>query len=229
MAELFTKLISLGFPEAVLETIYITLLGTLIAYLGGIPIGVVLYGTSQGSLFPNKTVNAILGFIVNIFRSIPFIILLVLTQPVAKAIVGTKLGNSAFIVYLSIAAVPFVARMVESSLKEVNLGVIEAAQAMGSNSFQIIMKVLIPEAKPSLLVGAAIALTTILGYTPMTYLIGGGGLGNLAIRYGIYRFDSTSMYVASFLLIIIVQVFQEVFMATAKNTDRRLKKSHIKK
>lgn len=206
---------------AIAETVYITLIGTAIAYLVGIPLGVILYGTSDGSIFPNKPVNAVLGVIVNIFRSVPFIILLVLTQPVAKLIVGTKLGNAAFIVYLSIAAIPFVARMVESSLREVDSGVIEAAQAMGSTNMQIIRKVLLVEAKPSLLVGAAIAFTTILGYTPMTYLVAGGGLGNLAIRYGIYRFDSTIMYISSFLLIVVVQIFQELFLKFAKKTDHR--------
>ncbi|MCQ2428542.1 MAG: ABC transporter permease [Clostridia bacterium] len=205
------------------QTVYITVLGTGISYLVGIPLGVILYGTSKGSIFPNKALNSVLGFIVNIFRSVPFIILLILTMPVAKLIVGTKMGNAAFIVYLSIAAIPFVARMVESSLHEVNLGIIEAAQSIGTGNLKLITKVLIPEAKPSLLTGAAIAFTTILGYTPMTYLIAGGGLGNLAIRYGIYRFDSTIMYISSIMLIIVVQVFQESFMLIARKTDRRLK------
>lgn len=208
---------------AIWETVYITVIGTAIAYLVGIPLGVILYGTAKDSIFPNKAVNTVLGVIINVFRSVPFIILLVLTQPVAKLIVGTKLGNVAFIVYLSLAAIPFVARMVESSLKEVDAGVIEAARAMGTNSFQIIVKVLIPEAKPSLLTGAAIAFTTILGYTPMTYLIGGGGLGNMAIRFGIYRFNSDIMYLSSILLIIIVQIFQEGFTIIGNLTDRRRK------
>lgn len=222
---LFGGAVSLGdYAAAIWETVYITVLGTGIAYLVGIPLGVVLYGTSKGSIFPNRAVNTVLGVVVNIFRSIPFIILLVLTMPVAKAIVGTKMGNKAFIVYLTIAAIPFVARMVESSLKEVNLGIIEAAQAMGTPNFKLISKVLIPEAKPSLLIGAAIAFTTILGYTPMTYLISGGGLGNIAIRYGIYRFDSTIMYMSSVLLIIVVQIFQELLNFLAHKTDRRIKK-----
>ena len=162
--------------------------------------------------------------IVNVLRSIPFIILLILTQPVAKAMVGSKLGNQAFIVYLVIAAAPFVARMIESSLREVDSGVIEAAQSMGSNNFQIICKVLIPEAKPSLLVGSAIAITTILGYTPMTYLVGGGGLGQLAIQYGIYRSNATMMYAASLLIILLVQIMQEVLSAVAKKSDKRIRK-----
>jgi len=227
IAAFFTKAfgdgMALEYAKALWETVYITVLGTGISYLVGIPLGVILYGSSKNSIFPNKAVNSVLGFIVNIFRSVPFIILLILTMPVAKAIVGTKMGNAAFIVYLSIAAIPFVARMVESSLHEVDLGIIEAASAMGTNNFQLITKVLIPEAKPSLLTGAAIAFTTILGYTPMTYLIAGGGLGNIAIRYGIYRFDSTIMYLSSIMLIIVVQVFQESFMLIARKTDRRLK------
>lgn len=205
------------------DTLTVTVLSTLIAYIIGAPIGIILYGTSAGGLFPNKAVNSVLGVIVNVLRSIPFIILLVMTQPVAKAIVGTKLGNEAFIVYLVIAAAPFVARMIESSLKEVDGGVIEAAQAMGSSNLQIIGKVLLPEAKPSLLVGSAIAITTILGYTPMTYLVSGGGLGQLAIQYGLYRFNEQMMYMSSLFLIVLVQVLQEVISTIAKRTDKRVR------
>lgn len=209
--------------QGVVDTLTVTLVSTLISYLIGAPLGVILYGTAKGSLFPNRAVNTVLGVIVNILRSIPFIILLVMTQPVAKAIVGTKLGNKAFIVYLIIAAAPFVARMIESSLREVDGGVIEAAQAMGSNNMQIILKVLLPEAKPSLLVGSAIAVTTILGYTPMTYLVSGGGLGQLAIQYGLYRYQSEIMYLSSLLLIVLVQILQEVISALAKRTDKRIR------
>ncbi len=206
------------------DTLYVTVVSTLLAYVIGLPLGVLLYGTSTGSLFPQKTVNTVIGVIVNILRSIPFIILLILTQPVAKAMVGTKLGNKAFIVYLVIAAAPFVARMIESSLREVDGGVIEAAQSMGANHVQIICKVLIPEAKPSLLVGSAIAITTILGYTPMTYLVGGGGLGQLAIQYGIYRSNAQMMYAASLLIILLVQIMQEALSAVAKRSDKRIRK-----
>lgn len=210
--------------QGVWDTLYVTVVSTLLAYVIGIPLGVLLYGTTSGSLFPNKAVNSVAGVIVNVLRSIPFIILLILTQPVAKAMVGSKLGNQAFIVYLVIAAAPFVARMIESSLREVDSGVIEAAQSMGSNNFQIICKVLIPEAKPSLFVGSAIAITTILGYTPMTYLVGGGGLGQLAIQYGIYRSNATMMYAASLLIILLVQIMQEVLSAVAKKSDKRIRK-----
>ena len=209
--------------QGIVDTLVVTLGSTLLAYLLGAPIGIILYGTAKNSLFSNRPVNAILGVIVNVLRSIPFIILLILTQPVAKAVVGTKLGNSAFIVYLVIAATPFVARMIESSLREVDGGVIEAAQAMGSNNMQIITKVLIPEAKPSLLVGSAIAVTTILGYTPMTYLVSGGGLGQLAIQYGLYRSQEEMMYLSSLLLIVLVQILQEVISTLAKRTDKRIR------
>lgn len=211
------------YGKAILETILITGIGTGIAYLIGIPLGVILYGTDEGSIFPNRVVHEVLGVIVNVLRSVPFVILMVLSQPIAKWLVGTKIGNSAFIFYLAVAATPFVARMIESSLKEVDRGVIEAAESMGSSNFQIICKVLIPEAKPSLLLGAAIALTTILGYTPMTYLIAGGGLGALAIQYGLYRFQPTIMYVSSILLILIVQILQELLNGIARSTDRRRK------
>ena len=210
--------------QGVWDTLYVTVVSTLLAYVIGIPLGVLLYGTTSGSLFPNKAVNSVVGVIVNVLRSIPFIILLILTQPVAKAMVGSKLGNQAFIVYLVIAAAPFVARMIESSLREVDSGVVEAAQSMGSNNFQIICTVLLPEAKPSLLVGSAIAITTILGYTPMTYLVGGGGLGQLAIQYGIYRSNATMMYAASLLIILLVQIMQEVLSAVAKKSDKRIRK-----
>lgn len=209
--------------EAVLVTLKITVISTLLSYIIGIPLGVLLYGTEKSGIFPNAPVNRVVGFIVNIIRSIPFIILLVMTQPVAKLIVGSKIGDNAFIVYLVIAAAPFVARMIESSFREVDRGIIEAAQSMGSNNMQIILKVLLPEAKPSLIIGGAIAITTILGYTPMTYLIAGGGLGQLAIQYGLYRFESTTMYISSLLLIILVQIMQETLNYIAKVCDKRIR------
>lgn len=209
--------------DAVLVTLKITVISTLLSYIIGIPLGVLLYGTDKSGIFPMAPVNRIVGFIVNIIRSIPFIILLVMTQPVAKLIVGSKIGDNAFIVYLVIAAAPFVARMIESSFREVDRGIIEAAQSMGSNNMQIILKVLLPEAKPSLIIGGAIAITTILGYTPMTYLIAGGGLGQLAIQYGLYRFESTTMYISSLLLIILVQIMQETLNYIAKVCDKRIR------
>ena len=209
--------------EAILVTLKITLISTVLSYLIGIPLGVLLYGTDKSGIFPHSPVNKAVGVVVNIIRSIPFVILLVMTQPVAKLIVGKKIGDNAFIVYLVIAAAPFVARMIESSFREVDRGVIEAAQSMGSNNLQLIMKVLIPEAKPSLIVGSAIAITTILGYTPMTYLIAGGGLGQMAIQYGLYRFNKPAMYISSILLIILVQIMQETLNFVAKKCDKRIR------
>lgn len=176
-----------------------------------------------GRIRPQPAVSKVLGLIVNIFRSVPFMILLVMALPLTKALVGTKVGNTAFLVPLTLSAAPFVARMVESSLKEVDHGVIEAAQSMGSSNWQIICKVLLPEAKPSLLVGAAIAVTTILGYTPLATLVGGGGLGAIAVQYGLYRFRDAIMYTASIVLIILVQILQELGMKLAKSTDKRIR------
>lgn len=225
MAEFFENLFGNGmastYGEAILSTLKVTVFGTLISYLIGLPLGIILYGTSKKGIFSQKAVNTAVGIIVNILRSVPFVILLVLSQPIAKFLIGTKLGDNAFIIYLVIAAAPFVARMVESSLSEVNAGVIEAAQSMGSTNMQIIFKVLLPEARPSLVIGSAIAITTILGYTPMTYLIAGGGLGQLAIQSGLYRFNKTIMYMSSILLVIIVQIMQEVLTRLAKKFDRR--------
>jgi D-methionine transport system permease protein len=223
MAEIFSPEMLSMYGKAILDTLYVTFFSTAIAYLLGMPLGILLYGTSADGIFPNRPVNSIVGFVVNILRSIPFIILLVMTQPLAKIVVGTKLGNNAFIFYLVIAAAPYVARMVESSLREVDRGVIEAAQSMGSSNMQIITKVVLPEAKPSLIVGSAIAITTILGYTPMTYLIAGGGLGQLAIQYGLYRFTDSIMYISSLLLIILVQIMQEGLGYLAKVCDKRIR------
>jgi len=223
MSEIFSPEMLSMYGKAILDTLYVTFFSTAIAYILGLPLGVLLYGTSADGIFPNKPINSIVGFVVNILRSIPFIILLVMTQPLAKIVVGTKLGNNAFIFYLVIAAAPYVARMVESSLREVDRGVIEAAQSMGSSNMQIITKVVLPEAKPSLIVGSAIAITTILGYTPMTYLIAGGGLGQLAIQYGLYRFTDSIMYISSLLLIILVQIMQEGLGYLAKVCDKRIR------
>ena len=228
MTAFFSNLFGNGmwqtYLEAVLLTLKITVIGTAISYIIGIPLGVLLYGTAAGSLFENRWVNTIVGVVVNVLRSVPFIILLVMTQPIAKAIVGSKIGNNAFIVYLVLAAAPFVARMIESSFKEVDPGVIEAAQSMGSTNIQIIFKVLIPEAKPSLIVGAAIALTTILGYTAMSGIIGGGGLGKIAINYGYYRYKYLVMLFAVIILILLVQVFQSIGTHLAARLDKRIKR-----
>ncbi|MDO5519542.1 MAG: methionine ABC transporter permease [bacterium] len=208
--------------DGTLETLYMTIVSTLCAYVLGIPIGVLLYSTDKKSITSCKPVNAVLGLIVNMVRSVPFIILLVAILPLTRLIVGTSIGSTASIVPLVIAAAPFVGRMVESSLKEVDNGVIEAAQAMGSSPFQIIYKVLLPEAAPSMIVGATITITTILGYSAMAGFVGGGGLGAVAINYGYYRYQTDIMLVTVVLLVVIVQIFQWIGMKTAAKKDKRV-------
>ena len=171
------------------ETIYMTLLSSIIAYAIGLPIGLFLTATDEDGIFPIIWLNKIVGFIVNFLRSIPFIILMVAMLPVAKTIVGTSIGNKAMIVVLIIAAVPYIARVVESAAKEVDKGVLEAAKSMGATNLQIIMKIILPEAKPSLIVGAVISTVTILGYSAMAGTIGGTGLGQIAITYGYQRYQ----------------------------------------
>ena len=208
--------------QGFIETIYMTVISTALAYIIGLPLGLVLVVTDKDGIHPIPWLNSLLGMIINFFRSIPFLILLIALMPFTKMVVGTVIGSKAAIVGLWIAAAPFIARMVESSLKEVEIGVVEAAQSMGASPFQIITKVLLPEAKPSLLVGAAISITTILGYSAMAGIVGAGGLGAIAINYGYYRKQSDIMYVMVILMAIIVLVFQELGMRISKHTDRRL-------
>lgn len=205
------------------ETIYMVIISTVLAYAIGLPIGVVLNITSKDGICPNIAVNSVLGVIVNVFRSIPFLILLIWMLPVTQAIVGTMVGPTSVIVPLVVSAAPFVGRMVESSLNEIDKGVVEAAQSMGSSSWQIIYKVLIPESKPSLIIGAAISVTTILGYSAMAGIVGGGGLGAVAMNYGLYRYDDQIMFITIVIIVVIVQIFQEIGMMTAKKLDKRLK------
>ena len=209
--------------QGTLETIYMTLVSALIAYILGLPLGALLSVTDKNGIKPMKAVNAVLGFVINFLRSVPFIILLVAIIPFTRFLVGTSLGSTATIVPLVVSAAPFIARMVESSIKEVDGGVIEAAQSMGASPFEIVMKVLLPEAKPSLIVGSAIAVTTILGYSAMAGFVGGGGLGTIGINYGYYRYQNDIMLVTVVLLVIIVQLLQEIGMFVAKRTDKRIK------
>ena len=195
------------------ETIYMVIISTLLAYAFGLPIGVILNITAKDGICPNKPVNSVLGVIVNVFRSVPF----------PKMVVGTMVGPTSVIVPLVVSAAPFVGRMVESSLNEIDGGVIEAAQSMGSSSWQIIYKVLIPEAKPSLIIGAAISITTILGYSAMAGIVGGGGLGAVATNYGLYRYNNEVMLITIVIIVVIVQIFQEIGMMAAKKLDKRLK------
>lgn len=205
------------------ETLYMTLVSTLISYLIGIPLGVILYVTGEGGIRRNRAVNLVVGVIVNILRSVPFLILLVAILPFTRLVVGTTIGSTATIVPLVVAAAPYVGRMVESSLKEIDAGVIEAARAMGSSAWQMIYKVFLPEAKPSLLVGATISLATILGYSAMAGFVGGGGLGAIAINYGYYRYQSDVMLITVALLVVIVQIFQEGGLKLVNKVDKRLK------
>mgnify|MGYP000766975646 CR=1 FL=1 len=203
------------------QTVYMTALTTIFAYLIGLPLGVILWATDKDGLHPNKGVNTVLGFIVNFFRSIPAVILMVAMIPAAKLLLGTSTGNGAVIVTLIIAAAPYVARMVESAAKEVDAGVIEAALSMGASTLRIIWKVIIPEAKPALITGAVISTVTILGYSAMAGTIGGGGLGQIAITYGYQKYDDQIVWLCVALTIIIVQILQEFGMHIARRTDRR--------
>ena len=207
--------------QGILETLYMTIASTLAAYILGIPIGIALVVTDKDGIHPMPVFHGILGVIVNVLRSVPFLILLVAILPVTRAIVGTTIGSSATVVPLVIASAPFVGRMVESSLKEVDPGVIEAAQSMGASNWRIVWNVLLPEAKPSLIVGGAIALTTILGYSALAGFTGGGGLGAIAVNYGYYRYQTDTMLLTVPFLVIIVQIMQEVGMRIAARSDRR--------
>lgn len=207
--------------EGTVATLYMTLLSTFFGYLIGLPMGIVLAVTDKDGICPNVVVYRILDFIVNLTRSIPFLILLILVMPLTKLIVGQSYGAVATIVPLTIAAAPFIGRMVESSLKEVDKGVIEAAQSMGAGTFTIIWKVLLAEARTSLLVGVTIAIGTILGYSAMAGVVGGGGLGDIAIRYGYYRYETDIMIVTIVILVVLVQILQGIGMMLSKKLDRR--------
>ena len=224
LSEMFYKLWNNGLIQlGIWETIYMTLISSAVAYLIGLPLGVILNVTDDGGIHPVKWLNRILGFVVNSFRGIPFISLMVAMLPVAKLIVGTALGNKAVIVMLIIAASPYVGRMVESSLKEVDAGIIEAAQSMGSNNFQIVFKVLLPEAKPALITGAVISMVTILGYSAMAATIGGTGLGQIAIIYGHQRSNDDITWICVLLMVLIVQIIQEVGTRIALKSDKRIR------
>ncbi len=209
------------FQTETVATLYMVSISTVISYLIGIPLGVILVVTEEGGLCPMKLVHAVLGFLTNIFRTIPFLILLVMVLPITKFLVHTTLGPTAIIPPLVFAAAPYIARMVESSLKEVDEGVIEAARSMGASRRQIIWKVYLPEAKPSLYIGAAICITSILSYSAMAGFVGGGGLGAIALNYGYYRYKTDIMIIAVVVLVGIVQIIQEFWMRLAKFSDKR--------
>ena len=223
-SDMFQKLWANGIIQrGIWETVYMTVLSSLISYAIGLPLGVVLNVTDREGIYPLPLLNRLLGLTVNFFRSVPFIILMVAMLPVAKLVVGVSLGNRAMIVMLVIAASPYVARMVESALKEVDAGVIEAAQSMGSSNAQIVWKVLLPEAKPALITGAVISMVTILGYSAMSATIGGTGLGQIAVSYGHQRFNPDVTWCCVFLTVIIVQIIQELGIYISHKTDKRIR------
>ena len=205
------------------QTLYMTILSTVVGYVFGLPLGVMLAVFDKYGLRPNKAVYKVLDVISNIIRSIPFLILLILIIPLTRLIVGQSYGSSATVVPLVVAAIPFIGRMVESSIKEVDAGVVEAARSMGASDLRIIVKVLLLESRTSLITGATIAIGTILGYSAMAGSVGGGGLGDIAIRYGYYRYESQIMIVTVILLVVLVQVFQSIGMIIASKLDKRRK------
>lgn len=207
--------------EGTRDTLYMTLVATLFGYVIGLPLGVILTITDVDGITPNAVIYKIFDVIVNLLRSIPFLILLILVIPLTRFLVGKSYGSTATIVPLVIAAAPFIARVVESSLKEVDKGVIEAATSMGAGTWTIITKVLLAEAKTSLLVGVTIVLGTILGYSAMAGAVGGGGLGDIAIRYGYYRYQTDIMVVTIVILVILVQILQGIGMMISKKLDHR--------
>ena len=223
-SDMFVKLWQQNlFLLGVWQTIYLTVISTVFAYVLGLPLGLLLCVSDKDGIHPMPVLNKILSILINAFRSVPFIILMVIVIPLTRLIVGTSIGTEASIVPLVIAAFPFVARLVESSIREVNPNIIEAAQSMGASPFQIIAKVLIPECVPSLISNLTIAFTTILGYTAMSGAVGGGGLGNIAIMYGYQRYNYPVIVFAVVILIAVVQVFQSLGTFLSVKLDRRIK------
>ena len=209
--------------EGTVDTLVMVIVSTLFAYLLGLPMGVALILTQPHGICPNKILNRVLGWIINIGRSLPFIILMIAIMDFTKLIVGTKIGVKGAIVPLVVSAAPFIARMVETSLAEVDAGVVEAAQSMGASPLQIVWKVYLPEAKPSLVLGGAISIVTILAYTAIAGAVGAGGLGDLAIRYGYQRKVPSMMLVTVIFLIVLVQVIQFIFSWVSARIDKRLR------
>ena len=209
--------------EGSYETLLMTFASTIFAYIIGLPLGVTMVITDVHGINPNKTINTVLGTIINIGRSIPFVILIVAVIPLTRFIVGKAIGPVAAIVPLTIAAAPFVARMVETALQEVDPGVVEAAKTMGATNAQIALKVLLPEAVPSLIRGFSITTITLIGYSAMAGAFGAGGLGDIAIRYGHHRYQADIMWVTVVLIVVIVQAIQMCFELAAKKIDKRNK------
>ena len=212
------------FPLAVWETLYVTVLSTFFAIVIGLPLGILLVVGEENGILPlPKGLMRILNIVINLLRSVPFLILMILVFPLTRLIIGTVVGTAATIIPLVIASFPFIARLAESSLREIDPNIIEASLSMGATPFQIITKVMIPESVPSLISNATIAITTILGYSAMSGIIGGGGLGKIAINYGYYRYKYLVMFIAVILLILLVQLFQTIGTRLAVRLDRRQK------
>ena len=218
----FDKLFEL-LAEGVLDTLYMTTVSTLFAYLLGLPLAILLVLTAPGGLRPVPLLYRVLDVVVNVLRSVPFLILMILVIPLTRLIAGKAYGSTATIVPLVIAAAPYVARMIESPLREVDPGVIEAAQSMGASIPTIIFKVLIPEAKTSLIVGATISTGTILGYSAMSGAVGGGGLGQIAISYGYNRYQMDVLLITVVLLVVLMQIIQVAGMYISRKTDKRIR------
>ena len=219
------QIVQRDFPEALWETVYVTILSTLFAIIIGLPLGMLLVAGDAKGIRPMPSIlMKVINVAINLLRSIPFLILIVVVIPLTRLIVGTSVGTVASIVPLVVAAFPFVARLVESSLREVNPNIIETAQSMGATPMQILLRVMLPEAVPSLITNFTLAITTILGYTAMSGAIGGGGLGNIAIMIGYNRYKYAVLYAAVIVLVILVQVLQSLGTWLATKSDKRLKK-----
>lgn len=211
------------FAQGLWETVYVTVLSTLFAYIIGLPLGLLLAVTDADGLRPNPAVSKVFGTVVNLLRSVPFLIMVFLLTAFTRLIIGTTVGSPAMIPPLVIAAFPFAARLVEASVREVDRGVIEAAESMGASPLQIVTRVILPEATPSLISGATTATVTILGYSAMAGIVGGGGLGAIAINYGYYRKESLIMWVAVVLIVVLVQILQGAGNRIAARSDRRIR------
>ena len=222
-ATLATSDFWLMMAQGLWETFYMVLFSVLLSYLIGLPLGLILAVTDSEGLRPSPALNKVLGTIVNLLRSVPFLIMVFLLTGLTRFIVGTTVGSPAMIVPLVISAFPFVARLVEGSAREVDRGILEASVSMGASTWQIIIKVILPECKPSLISGATVATTTILGYSAMAGIVGAGGLGSIAINYGYYRRVPVTMWVSVIILVLLVQVIQEAGNRIANRTDKRIR------
>lgn len=220
MMEIITKYLPL-LAEGTCDTIYMTAISTFLAYLLGLPMGILLFTTKKGGIAENKLFLSVFGWVINMLRSIPFIILMMAILPFTRIVVGTIIGNDAAIVPLVVSAAPFVARMVEQSLEEIDVGVIEAARCMGATNFQIITKVLLVESIPGIIRGLSISTIVIIGYGAIAGAVGAGGLGQIGYSYGYQRFNPTVMYMTVVLLVILVCIIQGIFNFAAEKLDKR--------